>query len=160
MHTQTGITSWIPGLTRGPYDLLIHIPCIIKLREELIAEVSLTIVTAHRRRNFASTRANFITITSIEHARWCHLRSRRLTWPKLRACDKIQFIHAWICVLVRLRACVLACVREHECVRTHVRSFVHAAGLVCLRRWETCRDVSLGQGIGEMKSKLVINLPS
>ena len=49
---------------------IIHILCIIKLREELIAEVSLTIVTARRRRNSASNRANFDTITSIEHARW------------------------------------------------------------------------------------------
>ena len=32
--------------------------------------MSLTIVTAHRRINFASNRANFITITSIEQARW------------------------------------------------------------------------------------------
>ena len=72
-------TSWLPGFSRDPYHILIHILCIIKLREELIAEVSLTIVTARRRRNTASNRANFDTITSIEHARWGHLRSVRLT---------------------------------------------------------------------------------
>ena len=58
---------------------IIHILCIIKLHEELIAEVSFTIVTARRRRNSASNRTNFDTITSIEHARWGHLWSRRLT---------------------------------------------------------------------------------
>ena len=49
------------------------------VREELIAEVSLTIVTARRRRNSASNRANFDTIASIEHARWGHRWSLRLT---------------------------------------------------------------------------------
>ena len=72
------ITSWLTGFARGPYHTQV-ILCIFKLRGELIAEMSLTIVTAGRRGNSASNRANFDTITSIEHAIWGHLWSRRLT---------------------------------------------------------------------------------
>ena len=48
---------------------IIHTLCIIKLSEELVTEVSLTIVTARRRSHSASNIVNFVKIMFIEHAR-------------------------------------------------------------------------------------------
>ena len=85
--------------------IIIHILCIIKLCEDLIAEESLTIVTARRRRNSSSNRANFDTIKSIEHARWDHLRSLRLIdtaslkvslHDTIRSCGALRLPCTWV----------------------------------------------------------------
>ena len=68
--------------------LIIHTLCIIKLCDELVAEMSLTIVTACRRSHSASNTANFDKIMSIVHTRWhyfrcpCLRRSAFLTKPR------------------------------------------------------------------------------